>query len=112
MTVRLRLTALLAAVVVVAAACQHAETPAPAISGEIDKGNPTTTVSAALQISTDIPTPEPLSADRQARLDKALAAIPANCEILSDKDFADLDRAIEEEKASGSNAIKRKSRMR
>jgi len=85
-TVRLRLTALLAAVVVVAAACQHAETPAPAISGEIDKGNPTTTVSAALQISTDIPTPEPLSADRQARLDKALAAIPANCEILSDKD--------------------------
>ncbi len=85
MTVRLRLTALLTTLVVVAVGCQHAETPAPAISGEIDKGNPTTTVAAAAQISTDTPTPEPLSAERQARLESALARIPQDCEVLSDK---------------------------
>lgn len=86
MTVRLRLTALLAALAVAAVGCQHAETPKPAFSGDLDKGNPTTTVSAAQQISTDIPTPEPLSPERQARLDGALATIPAECEVLSDKD--------------------------
>ncbi len=85
MTVRLRLSALLTALVVVAVGCQHAEAPAPAISGDIDKGNPTTTEPAAVQISTDTPTPEPLSPERQARLNAALAAIPAGCEILSDK---------------------------
>ena len=37
MTVRLRLSALLTALVVVAVGCQHAEAPAPAISGDIDK---------------------------------------------------------------------------
>ena len=85
MTVRLRLTALLTTLVVVAVGCQTAETPKPAFSGEIDKGNPTTTVSAAQQISTDTPTPEPLSPERQARLDAALAQIPQGCEVLSDK---------------------------
>lgn len=85
MTVRLRLTALLTALVVVAVGCQHAETPPPAVSGEIEKGNPTTTAPAALQISTDTPTPEPLSPERQERLDAALAQIPAECEVLSDK---------------------------
>ena len=85
MTVRLRLTALLTALVVVAVGCQHAETPPPAVSGEIEKGNPTTTEPAALQISTDTPTPEPLSPERQQRLDAALAQIPAECEVLSDK---------------------------
>lgn len=85
MTVRLRLSALLTAVVVVAVGCQHAETPAPAISGEIEKGNPTTTEAAAAQISTETPTPEPLSPERQARLEAALAQIPEDCEVLSDK---------------------------
>jgi hypothetical protein len=84
-TVRLRLTALLAAFAVVAVGCQNDETPKPAFSGDLDRGNPTTTVSEAQQISTDAPTPEPLSPERQARLEAALAAIPADCEILSDK---------------------------
>ena len=85
MTVRLRLTALLAALAVAAVGCQHAETPKPAFSGDLDKGNPTTTVSAAQQISTDTPTPEPLTPERQARLEAALGQIPQGCEVLSDK---------------------------
>ena len=85
MTVRLRLTALLATIAFVAVACQAAETPKPAVSGDIDKGNPPTTASAAEQISADTPESTPLTSDRQARLDMALASIPAECEVLSDK---------------------------
>ncbi len=85
MTARLRLTALLCAVAVVAIACQKVAPPSPAVSGDMNKGNPTTTVSAAQTISTDSPTPVPLSPDRQARLDQELAQIPQGCEILSTK---------------------------
>lgn len=85
MTVRLRLTVLLAAVALVAVACQAVEPPKPAISGDIDRGNPTTTVPAAQEISADIPPPTPLTPDRQARLQAELAQVPANCEVLSTK---------------------------
>jgi len=84
-TVRLRLTVLATAVAVVAVACQAAETPRPAISGDIDRGNPTTTVPAAVEISAATPEPTPLSPDRQARLQAELAQIPAGCDVLSTK---------------------------
>lgn len=84
MTVRLRLTVLFAAVAVVAVACQP-ETPKPVISGDIDRGNPTTTAPAAVQISTDTPEPTPLTPERQARLQAELAQIPVGCEVLSTK---------------------------
>ncbi|MBS1838258.1 MAG: hypothetical protein JST64_11260, partial [Actinobacteria bacterium] len=85
MTVRLRLTVLFATLAVVAVACQPAPTPKPVISGDIDRGNPTTTVPAAVEIAADIPPATPLPPDRQARLQAELAQVPANCEVLSTK---------------------------
>lgn len=85
MTARLRLTALLIVVAVVAMACAQVDPPRPAVSGDLAKGNPPTTLSAAAQISTDAPTPVPLTPERQSRLDNELASIPDGCEILSTK---------------------------
>ena len=85
MTARLRLSALLSIVAVLAIGCQKVDPPRPAVSGDLARGNPPTTLSAAATIQADAPTPTPLSPDRQARLDAELASIPAGCEILSTK---------------------------
>ena len=85
MTARLRLTALLSIVAVLAIACQKVDPPRPAVSGDLAKGNPPTTVAAAAQIPTEPPVAQPLTPERQARLDAELASIPDGCEILSTK---------------------------
>jgi hypothetical protein len=83
---RLRLSALLCVVAVMALGCQKVDPPRPAVSGDLAKGNPTTTVAPAAEVSADAPTPTPLTPDRQVRLDQELASIPDGCEILSTKD--------------------------
>lgn len=85
MTARLRLFAVLCTVALATVACAKPEPPKPAVSGDLSKGNPPAAENAAAEISADAPTPEPLTPERQARLDAELAQIPAGCEILSTK---------------------------
>jgi hypothetical protein len=84
-TARLRLTALLCAVAVVALACAGEEPGRAAFTGDLSRGNPTTTAVGQGDAALDAPDPTPLDAARQAELDAALARVPDGCEVLSDK---------------------------
>ncbi len=85
MTVRSRLLAAVCVLALAAAACAKAEPPKPEISGDITKGNPTASEVAGVEPSADAPEPTELSPERAARLDAELAAIPAECGVLTTK---------------------------
>jgi hypothetical protein len=84
-TARFRLTALVCAVAVVAMACAREEPGRAAFTGDLSKGNPTTTAPAQGDAAVDAPDPTPLDEARQAELDATLARIPQGCEVLSDR---------------------------
>ncbi len=85
MTPRARIFAVVcAAVALVGVACEKQPPPKPAISGDIAKGNPTEAEVAAVEPQADAPEARPLTPERQAQLDAALAAVPAQCDVFSE----------------------------
>lgn len=85
MNARLRLPALVGAIAVLALSCAAEEPSRAAFSGDISRGNPTTSVDAAAEPSTSPPDPTPLDPARAAELQAELDAVPPGCEVLSTK---------------------------
>ena len=85
MTARLRLPVLLAVAAIVAIGCQQQLPPKPAFTGDLEKGNPTTSTTVPPAQETDAPPATPLGPAQSAQLAQDLASIPVGCEILSTK---------------------------
>lgn len=85
MIARLRLPALVGAIAVLALSCAAEEPSRAAFSGDISKGNPTTSVEAAAEPSGTPPDPTPLDPAAAAELAAELSQVPPGCEVLSTK---------------------------
>jgi len=82
---RLRIPALLCVIAIVALSCKQ-NTPTPAaFSGDLNKGNPTTSAPDKPTIDNTPPAAKELSDDQTARLNAALQATPQGCDVLVEK---------------------------
>lgn len=82
MIARLRIPALLSAIVLVAGACAQPEEPNSALSGDLAAGNPTAPTTEAPDVSGEPPTPAPPTDAQSDELQAALAASPPGCDLL------------------------------
>ena len=82
MTARLRLSVLVTVVAVVAIGCASQDSPKPSFTGDLTKGNPTTTALDATEEVTEAPTAAPLDPTRASQLRSELAQTPDGCGFL------------------------------
>jgi hypothetical protein len=78
---RLRLPVLIGVIAVLAVACSPEENQ-PAFSGDIGKGNPSGSESAAPTAAGDAPEPVDLTTEESAQLATALEQTPSGCDVL------------------------------